>query len=148
MRARMRWFLVVMVVACGGGGTAQTARAPRETADEWSKTSWERRHDVMTFTVLPNMGRLFQGFRGTTAPDLTCRSCHGKDAEAVGYKMPHGLPPLDPRRLPDESSSDPRIAKMAKFMREEVTPQMADLIGVGVADVSCFTCHPREERPE
>jgi hypothetical protein len=91
----------------------------------------------MTFTVLPNMGRLFQRFEGKAAPDLTCRTCHGADAERVAYAMPHGLPALDPRRMPDPSG------RVARFMAEEVTPQMADLLGVDRARFTCFHCHPR-----
>jgi hypothetical protein len=102
----------------------------------------------MTFTVLPNMARLFQRFRQTSDPDLTCRSCHGVDAESVYYKMPHGLSPLDPNRLPNPESSDPQEARMARFMADEVTPTMAELLEVPRFDprtrqgFSCFNCHP------
>jgi hypothetical protein len=114
----------------------------------WNALSWEERHDVMTFAVLPNMASLFQRFRGTPAPDMTCRTCHGEDAERVGYAMPHGLPALDPRRMPDPGARDAKEAKMAKFMTEEVTPAMADLLHVPRSGpgnrqgFSCFKCHP------
>jgi hypothetical protein len=121
--------------------------------------SWEDRHDVMTFAVLPNMARTFQRFNGSADPDMTCATCHGADAEGVKYAMPHGLPALDPARMPDPDGPDPREARMAKFMIEEVTPAMADLLGVppaarvaraGRVDrgadpkgaFSCFNCHP------
>jgi hypothetical protein len=110
--------------------------------------SWEDRHDAMTFAVLPNMARLFQGFYHSPDPDMTCRTCHGAAAERVRYKMPNGLPPLDPAHLPSEDSPDPKEARVARFMIEEVTPQMADLLGVPVYDpatrtgFSCFRCHP------
>jgi hypothetical protein len=110
--------------------------------------SWEERHDVMTFAVLPNMARLFQRFHGSADPDMTCATCHGLDAELVRYAMPHGLPALDPARLPDPNGPDPREARMAKFMIDEVTPAMADLLGIRAADrdakhrFSCFNCHP------
>ena len=111
--------------------------------------SWEERHDLMTFLVLPNMARLFQGFEGKPDPDLTCRSCHGADAEEVRYKMPHGLTPLDPGRLPSPSSPDPKQARIARFMAEEVTPRMAAMLGLEPYDsrtgqgFGCFGCHPR-----
>jgi hypothetical protein len=110
--------------------------------------TWEERHDAMTFLVLPNMARLFERFEGTPYPTLTCRSCHGDDAEAVQYRMPHGLPALDPDHLPGAGDADPRTARLARFMIEEVTPQMADLVGVPLQDgrtgggFSCFNCHP------
>jgi hypothetical protein len=107
----------------------------------------------MTFAVLPNMARLFQRFAGSAYPNMTCRTCHGADAEAVHYAMPHGLPALDPGHVPDAHDPDPRRARIAKFMIEEVTPQMADLIDVPPYDprtrqgFHCFRCHPAKERP-
>jgi hypothetical protein len=91
----------------------------------------------MTFRVLPNMGRLFQGYRHEEAPRLTCRTCHGQDAEQVAYAMPRSLPALDPEHMPDRSR--PIVA----FMMDEVTPTMADLLGADRASFSCFACHPR-----
>src|SRR5579883_2616897 len=117
-RARIgaAWLLAAAAAAagCGAGHGAAPAPAPVHAtggADEWSTASWERRHDVMTFTVLPNMGRLFAREYGKADPDLTCRDCHGEDAEAVAYAMPHGLPALDPGHLPDASSPDARVAR-------------------------------------
>lgn len=136
--------LLTIVVAC-------RARAPEPapTAEAWRTMSWEDRHDVMTFAVLPNMARLFQRFQRSPDPDMTCATCHGADAELVHYAMPHGLPALDPARMPDPNGPDPREARMAKFMFDEVTPAMADLLGVRAASngnpghgLSCFNCHP------
>jgi hypothetical protein len=106
----------------------------------------------MTWVVHPNMARLFQRFAKTESPELTCRTCHGADAEQVQYKMPHGLPALDPTRLPDPAGAG-REARIAKFMIEEVTPQMAELLGVALYDprtgrgFGCFGCHPRQPPP-
>jgi hypothetical protein len=113
----------------------------------------------MTFAVLPNMARTFQRFKGSADPDMTCATCHGADAEQVNYAMPHGLPALDPARMPDPHGSDPKEARMVRFMIEEVTPAMADLVGVPLGEgarrsdridgnatpkrgFSCFNCHP------
>lgn len=104
----------------------------------------------MTFLVHPNMARLFQRFEGKPYPDLTCRSCHGTDAEQVAYRMPHGLPPLDPAHLPSPEGTSPE-ARLAKFMIEQVTPEMADLLGVSLYDprtgrgFGCFGCHPERK---
>jgi hypothetical protein len=92
----------------------------------------------MTFLVLPNMGRLLQRFEGKASPDLTCRTCHGADAEQVAYAMPHGLPALDARDMPDASRP------IVRFMTDEVTPTMADLLGVDRGRFTCFGCHPRK----
>ena len=138
--------------ACGGPRlptrtvATSATRAPPST-EGWQTASWEDRHDTMTFVVLPNMARLFQQHEGKPSPDLTCRSCHGHDAEAVQYKMPHGLPALDPAHMPDPTTGD-RRGRMAKFMIEEVTPMMIDLLEVAPYDArtkqgfGCFSCHP------
>ncbi len=144
--------LLALGCACGGAPHASASAPPPAVgtvaASSWKKLSWEDRHDVMTFAVLPNMARAFQRFRGASAPDMTCRTCHGADAEKVAYEMPHGLPALDPRHMPSVDSPDPKEARIAKFMFDEVTPQMADLLGVPLYDpetharFGCFSCHP------
>jgi hypothetical protein len=141
----LAWAVVAsLVTACGGQPTPRA----RAADDGWTAMSWEDRHDTMTFAVLPNMARLFQRFSRSPYPDMTCRTCHGEDAERVRYKMPHGLPALDPAHLPSAGAHDPAEGRLAKFMTEEVTPQMADLLGVPVYDpksrtgFSCFNCHP------
>ena len=123
------------LVSCA---SAPPASAPPARADAWTPLTWEQRHDAMTFKVLPNMGRLFQRFDGKPAPDLMCKTCHGDDAEQVGYAMPHGLPALDPARMPDPER------RVTRFMKDEVTPQMADLLGIDRASFGCFGCHPRK----
>jgi hypothetical protein len=139
--------LLTIVAACRARAPEPAPTAVARSA--WSTMSWEDRHDVMTFAVLPNMARLFQRFRGSPDPDMTCATCHGDDAELVHYAMPHGLPALDPAHLPDPNGADPREARMAKFMIDEVTPAMADLLGVRAAPdanaghgLTCFNCHP------
>jgi hypothetical protein len=109
--------------------------------DEWRQKSWEERHDVMTWLVLPTMARKFQAFAGSEYPELSCFSCHGADAEQVKYKMPHVLPALDPAHLPDPQSKNAHEARYATFMTDEVTPTMRELLGM--PELSCMTCHPR-----
>jgi hypothetical protein len=122
-------------VACAAHPAATPSSPPH---DEWRPLTWEERHDAMTFRVLPNMARLFQEFQRKPAPDMTCRTCHGADAEQVAYAMPHGLPALDPAHMPDPH--DPVV----RFMTGEVAPTMADLVGIDRAHFSCFDCHPRK----
>jgi hypothetical protein len=115
--------------------------------DTWATLSWEDRHDQMTFEVLPSMAELFQTFDGAPYPELTCRTCHGKDAEEVHYKMPHGLPPLDPAHMPEPGTHD-RTARLTRFMIEEVLPKMVALLDTRPYDpvtkrgFGCFKCHP------
>lgn len=102
----------------------------------------------MTFVVLPNMAHVFQSFAGTRDPELTCRSCHGRDADRVAFAMPHGLSALDPKHMPDPNSPDAKEARITRFMIDEVTPTMARLLGQPLRDnttkqgISCFSCHP------
>jgi hypothetical protein len=109
---------VLVVVGMVAVAAACHAPAPvaSPTRDGWSAMSWEDRHDTMTFAVLPNMARTFQRFAGSAAPDMTCATCHGTDAELVQYAMPHGLPALDPAHLPDRNATDPKEARIAKFL--------------------------------
>jgi hypothetical protein len=93
--------------------------------------SWEERHDLMTWSVLPSMMPVFQQTFATTNPELNCRTCHGQNAEAVAYRMPNGLPALDPAHLP--------TGKIAEAMRREITPRMSELLG---KTETCFSCHP------
>jgi hypothetical protein len=143
-----RAVLVVVGVVAVAAACHAPAPVASPTRDGWSAMSWEDRHDTMTFAVLPNMARTFQRFAGSAAPDMTCATCHGRDAELVQYAMPHGLPALDPAHLPDRNATDPKEARIAKFMFDEATPAMADLVGVPLYDpktkqgFSCFNCHP------
>lgn len=98
--------------------------------------TWEQKHDVMTFVVLPNMARLFQRFEEKPYPDMTCRTCHGDDGEKIGYRMPNDLTALDPGDLPKTSA-------MARFMWHAVTPRMADMLD-DPPGFSCFNCHVKK----
>jgi hypothetical protein len=141
--------LVFVLGACSARpGTQVVAQAAHGAVnDAWTTMSWEERHDTMTFEVLPTMAPMFQRFEGASAPSMTCRTCHGADAEKVGYAMPRGLPPLDPRNMPRADSSNPKEARIVKFMTDEVTPGMAEVLGVRPYDpktqtgFGCFGCH-------
>lgn len=89
----------------------------------------------MTWLVLPNMARLFRQHDASPMPTLACVSCHGKNAEAIQYRMPADLPALDPAHLPA-----PETSATARFMIEEVTPTMQELLGA--RSFNCFRCHP------
>jgi len=144
MNARLGLSVVAaaLVAACGATqAPASTTRAPVTPAssahgpapsnDEWASLSWEERHDVMTWSLLPAMMPVMQRTFATKDPELTCRTCHGANAEAVAYKMPNGLPPLDPAHLP--------TGKIADAMRRDVTPLLSDILSKAE---TCFSCHP------
>jgi hypothetical protein len=88
----------------------------------------------MTFTVLPNMARSWRDFRHTREPEMTCRTCHGKDAEKVSYRMPNpSLPAIDPGHPPP--------GPVAKFMFEHVVPDMIELTETTPEHFGCNSCH-------
>jgi hypothetical protein len=146
------WATCVFVglAACGGTVAPRAPLAPAaHEAQSWPTLSWEGRHDLMTLAVLPNMSRAWQEHDGAADPTMTCRTCHGANAEAVDYRMPNGLPPLDLAHLPSATSRDPREARMAKFMFDVVVPKMTDLLDATPYDPAtrrgfyCFDCHPK-----
>ena len=127
--------LVFTLAACGPHAPARTQTVPTKTVapdDTWSKLSFEDRHSSMTFTVLPNMARTWRDFRATKDPEMTCRTCHGANAEEVNYRMPNpSLPPIDPARVPP--------GPVADFMKAKMVPEMRALLGS--PNLSCNTCH-------
>ena len=127
----MRFVWLLALASCVPHPPA-AAPAPRE--DGWAKLDFEQRHAVMTFTVLPNIARTWRDFRHTEYPEMTCRTCHGKDAESVSYRMPNpSLPRVDP--------AHPPAGPVADFMRTKMLPDVMDL--TGSATFTCNTCHLR-----
>ncbi len=112
---------------------AAPAAAPsaNPNQDEWAPLTWEERHDTMTWSLLPSMMPVFQKTFATDLPKLNCRTCHGKNAEQVQYRMPNGLPALDPTHLP--------TGRIADAMKNEVTPLLSQILG---KPETCFSCHP------
>ncbi len=127
--------LIAIALACGPtANTSKTTPAPPPRTDRWSKLGFEDRHSVMTFTVLPNMARTWRDFQKTPSPEMTCRTCHGKDAEANDYKMPNpSLPHIDPAHPPP--------GPMTEFMKTRMVPDMINLLGASAEHFGCNTCH-------
>jgi hypothetical protein len=126
---------VLFTIACGSHtSVAQQSHEPtRSRPDTWTKLSFEEKHSVMTFKVLPNMARTWRDFKHTEDPEMTCRTCHGQDAEAVSYRMPNpSLAKIDP--------AHPPASDIATFMKTKMVPETSELVG---ADVGCNTCHPK-----
>ena len=134
-----RWLSVLFVISCGPHTVAQPSHvqeAPTQRDDRWAKLSFEDRHSVMTFTVLPNIARTWRDFRHTADPEMTCRTCHGQDAESVDYRMPNpALAKIDP--------AHPPAGPVAAFMKEKMVPEMIDLVGTTPEHFSCKSCHPK-----
>jgi len=138
---RLAFAGAAFALACGHAKPVASP-APPARDDEWAKSSFAMRHATMTFTVLPNLARLWQEVDGDPWPDLRCTSCHGEQAEEIAYRMPSdAVPALDPAQMPRVDSPDADEAKITRFMTDKVVPEMKELMGT--SQVTCFSCHPR-----
>jgi hypothetical protein len=120
----------------GGGGTDGAT---------WATMDRDARLTYMGTTVLPQMKEAFKqrGFE-----TFKCANCHGEDYQAVDFKMPNDLTPLNPDN-PIQSGMD-LDEEMTKFMVSEVLPKMAELLGkqtdvtTGKGEFGCLSCHLSE----
>lgn len=131
-----------VVVADSTAAGDSTARAEPPGPNAWEAMTFEERHGLMTWTLLPNMARRFRLFERTALPELACITCHGVDAESHDYRMPATLPPLDPAHMPSADAADPEEARTVRFMTDVVTP-FADRMMRAGGTITCFSCHPR-----
>jgi hypothetical protein len=121
--------------------------------DEWRYLSFEQRHAQMTFLIHPAMMERFQEFYQTPAPELTCETCHGEDAEKARYGLSNStLDALEPNKVQALYRADAKLSPEQIFKRDTITPLMARLMGVPPYNpasglgFSCFGCHRREEQ--
>jgi cytochrome c553 len=124
---------------------AEVAAAPG-----WATMSRGERMAYMEDAVLPEMQRMFRAFDARKFARVTCATCHGANGRAVQYRMPNGLDPLTPSRIPARYTSQ---RPMDVFMVRSVLPRMAQLLGKPVATppalagFSCFGCHGTRPEP-
>lgn len=137
----------------GGADEGQTAggeeMAAQSVADmAWADVPAEQRGQWMAEVVVPAMAPLFQEHDAERYADFGCATCHGDDAQAVGFEMPNGLAPLNPEQIPAMFQSE---QPMATFMTQTVWPQMAQLLGEAPFNpetgegFSCLHCHATAE---
>lgn len=129
-----------------GGGDGGGSTEPGAPGVPWANKDHKQRMEYMGIVVLPAMKKVFQGYDATGFAQFKCDTCHGKDGKAKQYKMPSdSIYPLekgDPIKAAMEYDE-----KMTKFMMEQVTPKMAELLEDKSITVEkgagCFTCHPQ-----
>ncbi len=139
---------VSLLGACGAQEGDESPEGNISGVDEpaltWSEMDPTARGTYMMNTVMPEMTELFQGFNAEYFAEFDCSSCHGENAQAVGFQMPNGLTPLDPAALPQMFGSDDPVHQ---FMVQEAWPRMAELLDYPLFDpetgqgFSCFGCH-------
>lgn len=127
-------------------GDAPAIDAPTASADELSFDKLQRAEkiDFMKKKVVPRMKKLFQDFDPKKFASFGCKTCHGKDPQAVKYKMPSAdLPKLDFHAL-EEGRQEPEVAQ---FMSKTVKPEMARLLAeeeyspANPEGFGCLACH-------
>lgn len=153
----------VDVGGADAGATADTTTAADAGADggtdaggaadttggglDWAAMGFLERQKYMQTTVEPTMRKLYQAFDAKRYANFGCNTCHGKNQAAVGSKMPNTLTGLNPAKMPDPASSNAYEAKFAKFMNQQVLPEMLKLLNVKPFDpgtgkgFGCFSCH-------
>lgn len=140
------------LLACGGSQPAASSPAEpgAEPASEsagggevWSDTMSDKEKGMfMKKKVMPAMSKLFQEFNAEKYANFDCKTCHGPQFK------PH---PVD--HLPELTFKDGQIVEaaehpeLATFMKEKVTPTMAELFGKKPYDPAthegfgCNGCH-------
>jgi hypothetical protein len=95
------------------------------------------------------MRGLFVAFDRHRYAGMGCWPCHRRelDRRIVDFRMPNPDLLLDPDHCAEgvAQSSPPHAQaaaqRMHRFMAEQVTPEMARLLGRSAASFGCFDCH-------
>lgn len=150
-RYRHRYALIGLLASVAAGAADDVATVALPAPNEWQHLTFEQRHEQMTFLVHPSVAEHYRDFYKTSAPLLTCRSCHGEQAERQRYQMAYTpIDDLDPTRVRALYVAGAELSPEQRFKRDVITPLMARLLGVPAYDTatgsgfSCFGCHPRE----
>jgi hypothetical protein len=111
---------------------------PPETP--WAEMSAADREMYMVGKVLPIMEETFQAHDPERYASFDCETCHGDDMRERGFAMP------SPRLYHLPRPGTPAHAQMMRqfessvhFMRDEVTPTMAAIMGE--PNLACGACH-------
>lgn len=131
------------------GGDSAVATEPGAPGVSWAKKDHKQRMEHMGLVVLPAMKQTFGGYDANAFAKFTCETCHGKSPKDRGYAMPSdSIMPLD-KADPVKTAMD-YDEKVAKFMLDEVTPQMAKMLDEPMLSADhpdgfgCMRCHPAQ----
>ena len=138
----------LLVPACSGGPDAASAEGSAPSA--YAEMNFAQRYLFMNDVVMPDMRDAFVAFDAKFA-NMSCATCHGKGASNGSFAMPSA----DITVLPTEEQfpeyvKDPKHARWAQFMLDQVWPKMAALLKAPMYDpvthagFSCANCHTVE----
>jgi hypothetical protein len=115
----------------------------------WADMTKEQKGKFMKKVVMPKMQPLFAAFDPDDFKEIKCSTCHGKDPKAAGFKMPTADLPELPATHEGFVELAQKKPKVMGFMRDQVLPTMADLLGQKRFDPAkpqeggfgCMKCH-------
>lgn len=148
---------LLVLAACGSTQSKDTAadgaKAAAEQPKPWTALETpEEKGAFMQDVVVPSIQELLRSHTGDATLEVTCKSCHGQDPQAVGFKMPTpDLPALNPEDFFAEHRA--HNAEMVQFMAEQLTPKMVEVLGVEPYNpethqgFGCFACHTMKQTP-
>ena len=159
MKGRLLAGLLAAFAAIACAETAPSAPPPATAAASapakpagtpelgWAEMGKQERIDYMKAVVLPRMKQAFVHFSPDRYSKMNCMTCHGDSAADGSFKMPNPRLP----KLPSTSDGFKKLAAdrpaMMDFMKNEVKPKMAALLGKPEynpetnSGFGCMECH-------
>ncbi|HEX7602035.1 MAG TPA: hypothetical protein VF316_10535 [Polyangiaceae bacterium] len=136
--------LALAVAAGCSGAQGPTAASPSGPAPfvPWERMTPPQKEEFMRSRVMPEMLAMFARFDPHRYAKMGCTPCHARGPGDPDYRMPNIDLPLNPAACADVPGSDPSLIATNRFMREQVTPAMARLLGRSYE--SCYWCHAYE----
>lgn len=125
-------------------GAPATVEKPKDPeAPKFASLPKDKKVEVMSQKVVPNLGKDFKEFDGKRFGTFNCATCHGPKKNEDPHKV---LPKLTLSNGGFEKLSK-KHPEMMKFMAEKVTPAMAGMMGEKPFDPAthqgfgCGGCH-------
>jgi hypothetical protein len=116
----------------------------------FAQMTGSERSDFMKKVVLPKVRPAFRNADPKEFAKMNCAPCHGPNARETQFEMPN--PKLT--KLPSTPAGWKKLAakeaKMMAFMKDELTPMMAELLHEAPFDpktgkgFGCLECHTQE----
>lgn len=113
----------------------------------WADMNKDQRIEYMKSVVVPRMKQAFTNFNPDRYAKMNCMTCHGDSATDGSFKMPNPKLPV----LPNSPDGFKQLAAdkpaVMDFMKNQVKPKMAALLGVPewtpatTTGFGCAECH-------